>query len=108
MKCAKNFLLNECFRAPNVTKDLSKLYVRIISKAERGLCAGWWKVYQQISHGYLNLMCEMAEYTEKEAEQLVNKKNSKIRILKVHNGKMKLSLLDTVIETCDEPIYTLR
>ena len=51
-------------------------------------------------------MCEMAEHTEKKAEQLVIK-NSKIRILKVHNGKMQLALLDTVVETCDEPIYTL-
>ena len=32
------------------------------------------KFIEQISHGYLNLMCEMAEYTEKEAEQLVIKK----------------------------------
>ena len=51
-------------------------------------------------------MCEMAEHTEKKAEQLVIK-NSKIRIFKIHNGKMKLALLVTVVQTCDVPIYTL-
>ena len=51
-------------------------------------------------------MFEMAEYTEKEDEQLVIQ-NSKIRVFKVHNGKLKLALLDTVVEICDEPIYTI-
>ena len=64
------------------------------------------KFIEQISRGTLNLMFEMAEYTEKEAEQLVIQ-NSKIRFFKAHNGKLKLALLDTVVETCDEPIYTI-
>ena len=56
------------------------------------------KVIGQISLGYFKLMCEMVQLTEKEAEQLVIK-NSKMRVFKVHEGKINPALLDAVLET---------